>query len=458
MINLVIIFNCFVIKIIICIQCYPGANNADLELMSELKQTCETLRPTLSSLAEECAEQEDVLNEIISAGEELSRVLDIYTAVILRGEKLPLRTSSVAGGISLLDLGQDDGARAAGSNQSEADQLKEIFSSSTINKAPLKAPMAGVQLMDVLMDAPLVTPKIEPSLLGQRMDPPLINAVEISLPLISPGPSSTQLVSPKEQKKSQQDPLKGLDLDFLVQAQMTEGLQKNKKLSSGDESLLDLCSSASQPDDALLDLGKPESLPDLEPLSLDDPPKMSNESQQDLIVTNETFKYPSSEAHKPPTATVEPQRVPEEPPVDCKSLLADLSVSLTEILPSRVPPVVVLDQPEGLHVSLHVAQNCPRPGVRVVVISIQSRLSQPLDSLVCQCAVPSKVCKVRLQPPSASELPACSPFLPPPAATQLMLLANPKGVPVALKLMLSYSVDGDLVTELGEVDQLPLDN
>jgi ADP-ribosylation factor-binding protein GGA len=435
----------------------PGANNADLELMSELKQTCETLRPTLSGLAEECAEQDEVLNEIISAGEELSRVLDIYTAVILRGEKLPLRTSSVAaGGISLLDLGQDDGARATASNQSEADQLKEIFSSSTINEVPLNAPMAGVQLMDgpLLMDAPLVTPKIQPVLLGQKMEPPLINAVDISLPLLSPGTSTaSHLVSPKEQKKSQ-----GLDLDFLVQAQMTEGLQKNKKLSSGDESLLDLCSSASQPDDALLDLGKPESLPDLEPLSLDDPPKTLTESQQDFILTNETFKYPNPEVHKPPTATVEPQRAQEEPPVDCKLLLADLSVSLTEILPSRVPPIVVLDQPEGLHVSLHVAQNCPRPGVRVVVISILSRLSQPLDSLVCQCAVPSKVCKVRLQPPSASELPACSPFLPPPAATQLMLLANPKGVPVALKLMLSYSVDGDLVTEMGEVDQLPLDN
>lgn len=429
--------------------------------MSELKQTCETLRPTLSALAEECAEQEEILNEIISAGEELGRVLDIYTAVILRGEKLPLRTSSVAGSISLLDLGQDDGARASASTQSEADQLKEIFSSSTINEVPLKAPMAGVQLMDstLLMDAPLVTPKIQPTLLGQRMDPPLINAVDISLPLISSGSSTSQLVSPKKQKKSQQDPLKGLDLDFLVQAQMTEGLQKNKKLSTGDESLLDLCSSAgSQPDDALLDLGKPESLPDLEPLNLDDPPTKSIELQQEFILTNETFKYPNSESHKPPTATVEPQRPQEEPPVDCKLLLADLSVSLTEILPSRVPPIVVLDQPEGLHVSLHVAQNCPRPGVRVVVISILSRLTQPLDSLVCQCAVPSKVCKVRLQPPSASELPACSPFLPPPAATQLMLLANPKGVPVALKLMLSYSVDGDLVTELGEVDQLPLDN
>jgi len=439
--------------------------------MSELKQTCETLRPTLSTLAEECADQEEVLNEIISAGDELSRVLDIYTAVIMRGEKLPLRTSSAssgAGGASLLDLGHDDGFKASASSQSEADQLKEIFSLSGISDVTLKTSLSGVQLMDgpLLMDAPLMGPKIGPPLLGQKTEPPLISPTELSMPLISPG---TSLPPIPKKEKTPQDPLKGLDLDFLVQAQMTEGLQKKHNLSTGDESLLDVGSSSggSQEDDAILDMHKPESLPDLEPLSLEDTPRVSVEPyntqaesqkvQEDMFTfSNDPPKAPS-ELQKPLTATVEPQRSSDEPLVDCKSLLADLHVSLGEIRPSRIPPVVVLDQPEGLHVSLHVAQNCPRPGVRVVVISIQSRLSQPLDSLVCQCAVPSKVCKVRLQPPSASELPAFSPFLPPPAATQTMLLANPKSVPVGLKLMLSYSVDGDLVTEMGEVDNLPLE-
>ena len=37
-------------------------------------------------------------------------------------------------------------------------------------------------------------------------------------------------------------------------------------------------------------------------------------------------------------------------------------------------------------------------------------------------------CKVLLQAPSSTCMPACSPFLPPPAITQVMLIANPNQV------------------------------
>ena len=39
-----------------------------------------------------------------------------------------------------------------------------------------------------------------------------------------------------------------------------------------------------------------------------------------------------------------------------------------------------------------------------------------------------QTCKLRLQPPSGSDLPAHSPFLPPAAITQVMLIANPNKV------------------------------
>ncbi|CAB3366117.1 Hypothetical predicted protein [Cloeon dipterum] len=415
-----------------------GANSADLELMSELKQTCDTLRPTLSNLAEECADQQEILNDIISAGEELNRVLDIYTAVIMRGEKLPLRTTCLGVNTALLDLGQDEACSAAHVGvQSEADQLKEIFSSGGLTP---EMPVTNSQQL-LLLDAPLLDPKVELPLPKPKVEQSVIAPVDLFSSPNPPAPKS-------EAKAAHSDPLKGLDLDFLVKAQMTESLQKKqKKISSGDEAMLDL-SLNSLGDDSLLDLGRPDS-----PLCQDEP--VTEKLPDFLSKPDELVK---SEIPKPPpTATVEPQRQSEDSQVDCKALLANLSVSLAEVRPSRIPPVVVLDQPEGLHVSLHVAQNCPRAGVRVVVISIQSRLAQPVDSLVCQCAVPSKSCKVRLQPASASEMAAYSPFLPPPAVTQLMLLANPREQPVGLKLMLSYCVDGDLVTEMGEVDNLPLD-
>jgi ADP-ribosylation factor-binding protein GGA len=39
-----------------------------------------------------------------------------------------------------------------------------------------------------------------------------------------------------------------------------------------------------------------------------------------------------------------------------------------------------------------------------------------------------QTCKLRLQPPSGSDLPAHNPFLPPAAITQVMLIANPNKV------------------------------
>lgn len=66
------------------------------------------------------------------------------------------------------------------------------------------------------------------------------------------------------------------------------------------------------------------------------------------------------------------------------------------------------------------------------------------------------MCKLKLQPPSSTELPAFNPFLPPGAVTQIILVANPEKVQVSLKFIVSYTVDDETVTEMGEIDDLPL--
>lgn len=65
-------------------------------------------------------------------------------------------------------------------------------------------------------------------------------------------------------------------------------------------------------------------------------------------------------------------------------------------------------------------------------------------------------CKIKLQPPSGTELPAYNPFLPPSAITQIMLLANPNQEKILLKFMISYTMDDDMCTEMGEVHNLPV--
>lgn len=60
-----------------------------------------------------------------------------------------------------------------------------------------------------------------------------------------------------------------------------------------------------------------------------------------------------------------------------------------------------------------------------------------------------------MEPPSATELPPFNPFLPAAAITQIMLIANPENVKVSLKFIVSYNVEDETTTEMGEIDCLP---
>ncbi|KAK3854320.1 hypothetical protein Pcinc_039189 [Petrolisthes cinctipes] len=134
--------------------------------------------------------------------------------------------------------------------------------------------------------------------------------------------------------------------------------------------------------------------------------------------------------------------------------MADLRVTLDSIKPGKQGSLTVLDS-NDIIVMLHFTENQPRDDVCVVVISTISHNSTPITNYVLQAVVP-KGCKVRLQSPSSTNLAAYTPFLPPPAITQIMMIANPNKVNVWLKIMLSYSLEDDLVTEMGQVDTLPL--
>lgn len=54
-----------------------------------------------------------------------------------------------------------------------------------------------------------------------------------------------------------------------------------------------------------------------------------------------------------------------------------------------------------------------------------------------------------------TDLPAHNPFLPLSAITQIMLLTNPDKIKISLKFILSYTMDDESITEMGEVEHLP---
>uniref|UniRef100_A0A8B9ERT3 Golgi associated, gamma adaptin ear containing, ARF binding protein 1 n=1 Tax=Anser cygnoides TaxID=8845 RepID=A0A8B9ERT3_ANSCY len=135
--------------------------------------------------------------------------------------------------------------------------------------------------------------------------------------------------------------------------------------------------------------------------------------------------------------------------------LANITVPLESIKPSSILPVTVYDQ-HGFRVLFHFAKDAlpERPDVLVVVISMLSTAPQPIRNIVFQSAVP-KVMKVKLQPPSGTELPAFNPIVHPSAITQVLLLANPQKEKVRLRYKLTFTMGEQTYNEMGDVDQFP---
>ncbi|XP_043570470.1 ADP-ribosylation factor-binding protein GGA3 [Chiloscyllium plagiosum] len=135
--------------------------------------------------------------------------------------------------------------------------------------------------------------------------------------------------------------------------------------------------------------------------------------------------------------------------------LSNVTVPLETIKPSNVHPVTAYDK-NGFRILLHFAKDCPpaRLDVLVIVISMISTSSLPITNVVLQAAVP-KTMKVKLQPPSGTDLAPFNPILPPASITQIMLLANPLKEKVKLRYKLTFTMGQQLCSEMGEVDQFP---
>lgn len=131
-------------------------------------------------------------------------------------------------------------------------------------------------------------------------------------------------------------------------------------------------------------------------------------------------------------------------------LLTGLFVPLDQIQPGSQPPLS-LHERNGVRAVVHFARNRPHEHVSVLVASITSQGSLPVRALSFEASVP-KTMRIRLQPPSATELPPHNPILPAAAVTQVMLLANPAKDKVCLKYKLSYTIDEESHMDAGEVD------
>uniref|UniRef100_A0A5F8GSK4 Golgi associated, gamma adaptin ear containing, ARF binding protein 1 n=1 Tax=Monodelphis domestica TaxID=13616 RepID=A0A5F8GSK4_MONDO len=375
------------------------------ELMKELYQRCERMRPMLFRLASDTEDNDEALAEILQANDNLTQVINLYQQLVKGGEvngdtasgPLPGSTSA------LLDLSGLDMPPAG----SASPALPSLASGLARPEQPTSVSLLDDELMSLGLNDP--TPPSAPSL-----DSAGWNSFQSS--------ESSELASTAPQTDSQPLPQmpssssSGLDdLDLLGKTLLQQSLP---------------------PESQQVRWEKQQPAPRL---TLRDLQNKSSTSAPTLLASG------SCDPLSPPR--------PPEPAQEIS--LANLTVPLESIRPSSILPVTVYDQ-HGFRVLFHFARDPlpSRPDVLVVVVSMLSTAPKPIRNIVFQSAVP-KVMKVKLQPPSGTELPAFNPIVHPTAITQVLLLANPQKEKVRLRYKLTFTMGDQTYNEMGGVDQFP---
>lgn len=450
----------------------PGeTSHEEKDLMKELFDSCERLRPKLFRLAGEMDEKDEGLGDILKANDELTSVINNYKkAMSITSESSNDITGTVSancvkGEPSLLDLGSpvqehpaqpadssllDDQLLALGlndpppgdgkhvtsqtadSNSKEVSgslaDLDQIFSTST-PKVASQTPTVPVMstVPNTASSNSLITGT---TVIGTGFASAATFSVS-SLNTLQPVLATNSQSNPQQKKPAPSPASKALEeLDALGQSLLKQSLP------SGN-------------------IGKVEfpSTPQKIPLS---------QLKQQMTTTSVSASPQSSTAGEPsaPVTTsnvisrtvVSEGQSPSLSPAHEVLSLKDLFVPLETIQPGSLPPLTVHEK-NGLTVVIHFGKNIPRPDTTVMVVSTMSKSSSPVKNVSFQAAVPKSM-KIKLQPPSATDLPPHNPILPPAAITQVMLLANPQKETVRFKYKVNYTINDKDYTDIGEVDSL----
>ncbi|XP_066866253.1 ADP-ribosylation factor-binding protein GGA1 isoform X3 [Kogia breviceps] len=372
-----------------------AAAQSSEDLMKELYQRCERLRPTLFRLASDTEDNDEALAEILQANDNLTQVINLYKQLV-RGEEVNGdATAASIPGLSDPTPASGPGLDAAGWNS---------FQISPAGR--------GRGLRAVPGD-------LTPSQHSLSHPHPLY-ARQSSDGTEPPHPAPAPNVDSRPPAQTSLPTSSGLDdLDVLGKTLLQQSLPPESQQVRWEKQ---------QPAPRL-------TLRDLQ-----------NQSSCRLSSSGAT-----SLLH---TVSPEPPG-PLQQPTPTELSLANITVPLESIKPSSILPVTVYDQ-HGFRVLFHFARD-PLPGrsdVLVVVVSMLSTAPQPVRNIVFQSAVP-KIMKVKLQPPSGTELPAFNPIVHPSAITQVLLLANPQKEKVRLRYKLLFTMGDQTYNEMGDVDRFP---
>uniref|UniRef100_A0AAQ5YJY3 Golgi associated, gamma adaptin ear containing, ARF binding protein 1 n=1 Tax=Amphiprion ocellaris TaxID=80972 RepID=A0AAQ5YJY3_AMPOC len=381
-------------------------SQSNTELIQDLYQRCEKMRPTLFRLASDTEDNDEALAEILQANDSLTHVINLYKQQV-KGEIVNGNILNVflpGGGTALLDL----------SGLDTSPQSPPSFPEFPTPTDSLNAPSQemGISLLDdELMSLACLKYVYHRLTFCTLQSSDSIDADIPAAPslLLSPDlpPHPQPLSSGSTPGNSALDELDLLGKTLLQQSLPPEGLQVKWDKQQSKPTLRDLQSKSG---------GNitPNPIPAFAP------------------------------EHPAPLPNCQP-----------KVTLTDVFVPIESIQPSSLLPVTVFDG-HSLRVLFHFARDSPpcRPDVLVVIISMLSSAPVPVTNINFQTTAPKSMA-VKLQPPSGTELPAFNPILPPAAVTQILLLANPDKEKVQLQYTLTFTMGDQEHSESGGLEQFP---
>uniref|UniRef100_A0A671L201 ADP-ribosylation factor-binding protein GGA1-like n=1 Tax=Sinocyclocheilus anshuiensis TaxID=1608454 RepID=A0A671L201_9TELE len=392
-----------------------SGSHSNEELIKDLYQRCEKMRPTLFRLASDTEDNDEALAEILQANDSLTQVINLYRQLV-KGEEVNGDTSSRS--TALLDL--------TGLDTSPLAQSFSKFPSKTPFSQELGINLLDDELMSLGKKSLSRTSPAAGSLLegGESVLQSVDAAVKPAPAVLLPEASATKtLVTVSVTSTNSLDELDLLGKTLLQQSLPPESLQvKWDKLQS-------------------------QSKPTLRDLQIKSGTNTATTPSPVLTFSSEPGTLLNSQL---PTDIT-----PASAPQDDISLV-NVTVPLESIKPSSLLPVTIFDK-HSLRILFHFARDSPpaRPDVLVVIISMLSSAPVPITNVQFQAAVPKVTMRVKLQPPSGSDLPAFNPLLPPAAITQVLLLANPHKEKVRLRYKLTFDLGQESHDESGDVEQFP---
>ncbi|KAI4899544.1 hypothetical protein NFI96_016155, partial [Prochilodus magdalenae] len=408
-----------------------NCSQSNEDLIKDLYQRCEKMRPTLFRLASDTEDNDEALAEILQANDSLTQVINLYRQLV-KGEEVnghSATTPTLTGGsTALLDL--------SGLDTSPSAPTFPEFPSQPTPSQELGISLLDDELMSLGLTDATPSSNLASSQSGDAATWNSFQSSDTADPPTLPAPATVLLPSvttPQAPATAQPPATKALDeLDLLGKTLLQQSLPPESLQVKWDKL-------------------QPQSKPTLRDLQIKSNSNSATSPSPILAMSSEPGNLLNSQtSHEVPALGISPASAPQD-----EMSLLNVTVPLESIKPSSMLPVTIFDK-HSLRVLFHFARDCPsdRPDVLVVIISMLSSAPVPVTNIRFQSAVP-KTMRVKLQPPSGTELPAFNPILPPAAITQILLLANPHKEKVRLRYKLTFDLGEESHDESGDVEQFP---